>query len=346
MASLSFKENALLAYQHKEPEYLPIPSDFDISAPRGMNFINESISVEGTANDWFGQSWTWESKVGAPNPTPGVRLIEDITKWRDVIKCPDLSKLDWEGRAAQDTANWDRDRKLSRIILGYGPWERLFTTMEFSECLMALVAEPEACYEFFGEIAEHKIRLHDYIIKYYKPDILVMHDDYGHGNGMFMSPDTWRELIKPHLKRIIEAVTSKGVIYEHHSCGYFAPIAGEIADLGASATNGMQIVNKPKELKKEIGHKLCFVGGFDTTMMDYPETTEEQIRSSIRQTIDDLAPGGSWIANCGLRMPERNKIAIDEIITYGSTKYTSPRPDLHAERGSGLEGIFSIKVEK
>ena len=121
MASLSFKENALLAYQHKEPEYLPIPSDFDISAPRGMNFINESISVEGTANDWFGQSWTWESKVGAPNPTPGVRLIEDITKWRDVIKCPDLSKLDWEGRAAQDTANWDRDRKLSRVILGYGP---------------------------------------------------------------------------------------------------------------------------------------------------------------------------------------------------------------------------------
>ena len=133
------------------------------------------------------------------------------------------------------------------------------------------------------------------------------------------------------------------MIYEHHSCGYFAPIAGEIADLGASATNGMQVCNHPKELKEQIGHKMCFVGGFDTTMMDSPSATEEDIRASIRQTIDDLAPGGSWIANCGLRTADRNRIAIDEVIKYGSTKYSCPRPDLHTERGTGMEGIFSAK---
>jgi hypothetical protein len=111
----------------------------------------------------------------------------------------------------------------------------------------------------------------------------------------------------------------------------------------ALATNGMQVCNNPRELKKEIGDKLCFVGGFDTQMMDAPEVSEEQIRASIDQTIDDLAPGGSWVANCSLRTFERNKIVIDEIINYGSTKYTSPRPDLHAERGTGLEGIFSSR---
>lgn len=344
MASLSFKENSRLAYQRKEPEFIPIASDFDTIAPRGMDFICESICCEGTANDWFGQSWTWEAGVGAPNPTPGKRLVKDITKWRECLKFPDLSKLDWEGYSARHTANWDRDKKLSRVILGYGPWERLFTVMDFSECLMALVEEPEACYEFFSAVADHKIRLHEYVIKYYKPDILCMHDDYGHGRGMFMSPDTWRELLKPHLKRIIEAVTETGTMYEHHSCGYFAPIAGEIADLGATATNGMQVCNNPKELKKEIGHKMCFVGGFDTTMMDLPNTTEEEIRASCRQTIDDLAPGGSWIANCGLRIPERNRIVVDEIIRYGSTKYSSPRPDLNADRGTGLEGIPFVKA--
>lgn len=343
MASLSFKENGLLAYQHKEPEYIPIPRDFDTCAPRGMDFIKETICVEGTADDWFGQSWTWESTIGAPNPTPGMHLLDDITHWKEKFVFPDLSKLDWEGYAARDTAKWDRDRKLSRVIIGFGPWERLFTTMEFSESLMALLTEPEACYEFFGAIADHKIRLHDYVIQYYKPDILVMHDDYGHSNGMFMSPDVWRELIKPHLKRVIDAVTSKGVIYEHHSCGYFAPIAGEIADLGASATNGMQICNHPKQLKQEIGDKLCFVGGFDNVMMDSLIATEEEIRSSIRQTIDDLAPGGSFIANCPVRSPERSRIVIDEIITYGSTKYTCARPDLDEARGTGMEGLFSAK---
>lgn len=327
MASLSFKENALLAYQHKVPEYMPMPKDLDIQAPRGMDFINESICVEGTANDWFGQSWTWEKTVAAPNPTPGMHLMDDVTKWKQIFKFPDLSKLDWEGYAARDTAKWDRDKRLSRVIMGFGPWERLFTTMDFSECLMALIEEPEACYELFGAIADHKIRLHDYVIQYYKPDVLCMHDDYGHQNGMFMSPDTWRKLLKPHLKRIIDAVTSKGVIYEHHSCGYFAPIAGEIADLGAAATNGVQVCNNPKKLKEEIGYKLCFYGGFDTSMMASPTATEEEIRASVRQTIDDLAPGGSFIASCPVVSPEGNRIATDEIIRYGSTKYTCPRPD-------------------
>ena len=78
-------------------------------------------------------------------------------------------------------------------------------------------------------------------------------------------------------------------------------------------------------------------------MMDSPDTTEEEIRASVRQTIDDLAPGGSFVANCGLRTASRNKIVVDEIIRYGSTKYSCPRPDLNMERGTGLEGIFSAK---
>jgi len=338
MASLSFKENALLAYQHKEPEYLPIASDFDTCAPRGMDFICETISVQGTAKDWFGQSWTYEPNIGAANPTPGVHLLDDITKWKEVIKFPDLSKLDWEGYAAKDTANWDRENKLSRVIVGYGLWERLFCIMDFREALCALLEEPEACYEFFGAIADHKIRLYDYIIKYYKPDIVIMHDDYGHGGGMFMSPETWRELIKPHLQRVIDSITSKGVMYEHHCCGYFAPIVGEIADMGCVATNTMHVSNNPAELKKEVGHKICFVGGFDNQFLDSPGITEEQIRENIDKTIDELAPGGSWVASCGLKTSSRNWIVNDEIITYGSTKYTSPRPDLHAPRDDGTRG--------
>lgn len=338
MASLSFRENGLLAYQHKEPEYLPISSDFDTCAPRGMDFIRETICVNGTADDWFGQSWTFEPNIGGANPTPGKHLVPDITKWRETMKFPDLSKLDWEGHAAVDTAKWDRAHKLSRVMVGYGLWERMFSVMEFQDALMALVEEPEACYDFFGAVADHKIRLYDYLIKYYKPDILIMHDDYGHGRGMFMSPDTWRELIKPHLQRVIDSITSKGVLYEHHCCGYFAPIVGEIADMGCSATNTMHVSNKPAELKKEVGHKMCFVGGFDNQFMDRPETTEDEIRASIDKTIDELAPGGSWVAAAGLKTKERNKIVNDEIIRYGSTKYTCARPDLDSVRDDGTAG--------
>lgn len=343
MATLSYKENTLLAYQHKEPEFFPMASDMDTCAPRGMDFIRESICVDGTANDWFGQSWTFEPNIGGANPTPGVHLVKDITKWRDDMIFPDLSVLDWEGYAARDTAHWDREHKLSRVMVGFGLWERMFSVMEFQDALCALLDEPEECYDFFSAVADHKVRLYQYLIKYYKPDILIMHDDYGSSGSMFMSPNSWRELIKPHLQRVINCITDAGVLYEHHCCGYFAPILGEIADMGCSATNTMHISNHPKELKKEIGHKMCFVGGFDTQYMDTPKTTEAQIRESIDQTIDDLAPGGSWVAQSGLKTPKRNAIVNDELIRYGSTKYTCKRPDYDSPRTSGLGGNPFVK---
>lgn len=327
MASLSYRENTLLAYRHKEPEYFPLASDMDSCAPMGMDFIRESICVEGTADDWFGQSWTYEPAIGGASPTPGMHLVPDITKWREYMKFPDLSLLDWEGYAARDTAKWDRERKLSRVDVGYGLWERMFSVVEFQDALCALMEEPEACYDFFGAVADHKIRLYQYLIQYYRPDILVMHDDYGANGGMFMSPEVWRELIKPHLQRVIDSITGEGVLYEHHCCGYFAPIAGEIADMGCSAANTMHVSNRPAELKKEIGHKMCFVGGFDTQYMDKKETTEEQIRKSVDRTVDGLAPGGSWIPWLGLTNKEKKAVAADELVRYGSAQYTCRRPD-------------------
>jgi hypothetical protein len=130
MATLSFKENTLLAYQHKEPEFFPMTADMDLCSPGGPDFIHETSRANGTSKDWFGQSWTFEPNIGGANPTPGMHLVPDITKWRDYMKFPDLSKLDWEGYSARDTAKWDREYKLSRIIMGTGLWERLFSVMD------------------------------------------------------------------------------------------------------------------------------------------------------------------------------------------------------------------------
>ena len=152
--------------------------------------------------------------------------------------------------------------------------------------------EPEACYDFFGAIADHKIRLYEYIIKYYRPDIICMHDDYGHGKGMFMSPEVWRELIKPHLQRIIDMVASYGVIYEHHCCGYFAPILGEIADMGCAATN---LVHKSNHPDSEIarGHKMCMIGAFDTQYLDAPSNCRRRNAGQRAENLDEMAPGGA-----------------------------------------------------
>ena len=113
MATLTYKENVLRVLRHKEPEYMPFPSDLDFCFPTPIREVGKSVGGK-PGLDWFGQSWTFEPTIGGYNPTPNVHLITDITRWREQMKFPDLDAIDWEAAAAKDTANWDRENKLSR----------------------------------------------------------------------------------------------------------------------------------------------------------------------------------------------------------------------------------------
>lgn len=323
---ITLRENMKRVYEHKEPEYMPFFTDFDSVFLAGMDFVNERPEIPGVNKDWFGQSWTWEEKSSAANPTPGSPLLTDITKWKEVVKFPDLEKLDWEGHAAKDTAGWDRENRFSRVTIGFGLWERLFSIMPFEDALCALLEEPEACYEFFGAVADHKIRLHDLVIKYYKPDVLIMHDDYGNHKNLFMAPDVWRELIKPHLKRVVEHVQSKGVIYEHHNCGYWASIAEDMLEIGIGATNSVHVSNGLADIKKAYGDRMVLVGGFNNQMYGRMNVTEEEIRENIRETFEILAPGGGYIPMCAVAYSQYDDVINDEI-TKCAKKYYGPRPE-------------------
>ena len=59
----------------------------------------EHALYEGTGYDWWGQHWTYEPGVQGQMPTPGYRVITDITKWQEEVKFPDLDAPDWEGDA-------------------------------------------------------------------------------------------------------------------------------------------------------------------------------------------------------------------------------------------------------
>lgn len=339
---LSFKENLKLVYDHKEPEYMPLMTDFNSAFLVGMDFVNERPEVPGVNKDWFGQSWTWEERTHACNPTPNCPLLEDITQWRDVIKFPDLDKLDWEGHAAADTANWDRENKLSRITIGFGLWERLFSIMRFEDALCALVEEPEACYDFFGAIADHKICLHSLAIKHYKPDVLIMHDDYGNHKNLFMSPNTWRELIKPHLKRIVDSVQSQGVIYEHHNCGHFLPIIDDMLEIGIGATNPVHISNNLPYLKKEYGDRMTMLGALDIQMYGRPNVTEEDIRKNIEETFAIMASGGGFIPMCAVAYSDHEDFINKEMVRCAN-QYYNPRPDAGEELDLISAGIAVVK---
>lgn len=311
---LTPRENAKVAYAHKIPEYIPcFYTDFIIvqACPSMERYTGQDIG-----KDYFGVEWTYEPTIHAPMPTPGKYLFESIEGWREGLKLPDLDAIDWEKQAdidihtdfaafvagagivpLKDGKSIHDDNKLRVCMILNGPFERMHACMGFENALMALAEDPEECYDFFEAMFNWKIEYIQKIKQYYEVDVINFHDDYGAADRMFMNPELWRELIKPHLKRLVDACHEMGYIYQHHSCGYVEPILEDMAEIGVDAIDTLQACNTHlPELKVKLGNRLTFCGGFDNQhVLDVPGVSPEAVKQEYRRVIDSLAPGGSYI---------------------------------------------------
>ena len=204
-------------------------------------------------------------------------------------------------------------------------FERMHALMGFENALMALVEDPESCFEFFSAIADYKIVYFKKIAKYYPADVIAAHDDYGSADRMFMSPETWRHLIKPNLKRMVDTCHELGLIYEHHSCGYIEPIIPDLVEIGVDALDPLQVVNKNMStIKQKYQDKLTFVGGIDNVgVEDRPGVTDEEIIADYHKCIDRLAPGGSYVVFTATATPHSIPLLLLEHMRYGAKRFYS-----------------------
>jgi uroporphyrinogen decarboxylase len=287
------REQLLEVYKHKNIGYVPcFFTDFDFSKPAE---INERPEQGGT--DWFGVEWEFVPAVMAPMVKPGTKRLTDICNWKEELVFPDLNAVDWEAAAAKETANWDRENKISFMMLINGIFERTHALMGFEDALCAMYEEPEAYKELIDAITDYKIEVIKIIGKYYKPDVLSFHDDFGSNDRMLMSVELWEEFFKEPLRRVIEETHRQGIIYEHHSCGYIEPIFDQLVELGIDAIDPLQIKNPLRQLKDKYQDRVTFAGGYDNQgVYDKPGVTEDEIRAETKRTMDELAPGGSFVA--------------------------------------------------
>lgn len=286
-----------------------------------VTMLDAAFSGESYIDLWGA---TWRHLPTDPGAIPLVndenKVIKDVTCWRDFVKFPDLENLDWSGAHAQ-IDHVDREDTLIMIPSFYGPLERAHALMPFEECLINMYEEPEAMYELFGALTDWKIKAMDKIIDELHPDIIHSHDDFGYLNGLFFSPEVFRELLKPHYKRLYDFIHSKGVLVQHHSDGYCGGLEKDILEMGADMWEGVLVTHDFDKLKENTEGKLLLLGGLDQGKIDRPNATEEEIRAEVRRAIDAYAPGGSWLPCLPSMVPVNGHIfptVIDECNRYGA----------------------------
>lgn len=289
------RENVLLVYNHKKPQWTPIWMEAIHVAGWASNEratlgpkINDRVSL-----DSFGCQW--DVSHGASCPVAGNFILEDICDWREVVKFPEPKKWNWEQIYQMEMGSYDGTKAVV-YFCEEGLFDRLTALMGFENALISLVTEPEECYAFFSRLADYKVELIECAAKYIKPDVVMYTDDLAKMDGLFMSPETYRELIKPHHARIIQAIKDNGMIPEQHTCGKFVDILDDYVEMGVESLYPIQPSNDIEAIQKKYGDRVVINGGFDSQgPAGRDDASEETIREEARRMANTYAVNGGYI---------------------------------------------------
>ena len=288
-----FKGNYMNFLQHK-PTTL-IPNSFVGNKILGFGAVNgpaiEKGNQFGDGMDGFGIRWEYPSTGGgAAVPDVNCTIMDDVTEWRDKVHIPDPAAFDWKAAYEMECSMIgapDREHEMVDFGFGNGVFERLAALMGFEDALIAMAMEPEETNALFTAITDYKVAALDYIIDAYHPDTITYFDDVATERALFMSPDTYRELIKPHHKRFAQECLKRGIIPIFHCCGHAEDIVEDMIDCGWAAWTSVQISNDICHLIETYGDRIGFVGGYDTNGLPAREdATDEVVITEVRRCLD------------------------------------------------------------
>lgn len=322
------KENYMRIMHGEMPEFLPT-YDFMGWTLGGNPFRSNKKTPEGYEIDEYGMVHkTNENSMGGVMPVPGHILLDDITRWRDVIHTPDVDSIDWEKFSAEKLAKFDHEH--NPLIMGTGDFFiKLVNFMSFTEGLVALMEEPEECFEMMEYLSEYYCGLLKKYLVYFKPDVLSLADDIAADAMPFIDLKTYRDLIKPHHMHLVDIAKDAGISMQMHCCGKCDIFVDDWVEMGVSAWGPAQVKNDLLGIKAKYGRKMAFIGAWDGTgPVSMPETNDEQFRDALVNYVDTFAPGGGFVyfampaTGFGEEEYERKKRIIREVYDdYGRNWY-------------------------
>lgn len=321
-------ENVMCVLNGEIPEYLP---DFGNSGTFVETFgcQRRLNPKDGLLYDSYGVKFHTTDIGPMPDNTVTRKFeLEDITEWESIMPKINLDEIDWEKENQKLLANavslngTSKENLVYNCIVGY-LWDELHYIMGFEEALYSIVAEPEATRDCLCAMAKYYIRVMERQFKTFKPEIGMIMDHIANTQGLLMSPNSYREVIKPAQKMIFDYLNSEGIKTEIHCDGLIEDVLPDYAEIGVSIIQPFQVFNDIQSAKEKYG--FVAIGGWDSFGPGNMEnSTEEDVRASVRKAMDDYSSGGKYLFwNSGV-LPDgtrKKEWLIDEAIKYGKNFY-------------------------
>lgn len=274
-----------------------------------QTWVNNNYAMEGIVHERDGEShtddWgiTWTRQGG----------FNQISRYPLADATPD------QIRAYQFPVNrLDNLLNLMQPVLAYR--QDYFIGCDISPCLfeiywrlrgmenalLDLAADRPLAESLLDRATDFTVRLTEAVCDRFALDWLWTGDDVASQQALLISPDCWRDLIKPRLARIVAVGKRHGLWIAYHSCGAVRPIIPDLIEMGVDVLNPVQCNcpgMDPLELKREFGDRLAFMGGVDTQGVLPRGSADDVRRCTARLLAGMTAGGGGYILAASHTIP-------------------------------------------
>jgi len=240
-----------------------------------------------TPGDWF----------PGIHPLPEARTVEDLEQYQGWPDMLDPSRIAHVKATALRLAEENQFAILATPWLLF-PFERAHAMQGMEPFLLNMAMDPDFTRAMLEKIADYCKQLMGRFLEELgeNVDIIKIGDDLGTQNSLLISPQMYRDIIKPVHADFINFIKSRtrAKIF-FHSCGDVMPLIGDFIEIGVDILNPIQTstgsMSDLPSLKKRFGKNIVFCGGIDThRILNFGSV--EDVRQEVRRVMQILGPGG------------------------------------------------------
>lgn len=167
-----------------------------------------------------------------------------------------------------------------------------------SKLLVDMMLEAEYIMPLFRKCAEYQTKIGLQLIDK-GVDAIWFGDDFGTQNSLIMSPEIFREQLKPFYKEMIDTFkkANPDIILILHCDGAVAELLDDIHEMGFEVFNPVQPGvpgHLPKDMKDRFGDKFSFWGAIDQQDL-LPSGTDQELENDIIEKISILGKDGGYM---------------------------------------------------
>jgi len=194
---------------------------------------------------------------------------------------------------------------------------------------MAYYLQPRLIHDILNTYENMLVAMSEELLKEIEVDEIRMSEDMCYRNSMMISPDTFREFMLPHYKRLVNLYRSYGTkIFSVDTDGNLDQLVPLLIEAGVNVIMPCEVQagNDIVKMRKKYGDSIAFVGGINKrALADNPVSlvpgrenaqinTKQAIDEELKYRIPPMLKTGGYIAGLDHRvLPETS---LENFIYY------------------------------